>query len=1109
MHAASRTVTIQEHQFYQDEKTHLSMGYLEQLPVEVLNGFGESWTELALNDQINSLGMRVVVTGNAAHFNYKQTQLIAWHGNSTEAQYVADCLSIPYTQIQLYQRQDKPISYTVVTGSDLVKRRDQKAGLVPTMEQNGSVKAPQQPQQPQQPARRGISEQEKTSFLALSKQELNALTPAKNTVTVEVLKGAKNPVNHAAVLRTLKTHSYRIITGNAGHFNYETSSLISWKQNAQGALLLAQRLGITTANIYLYDRQQKSIAYTVVLGKKKLQQPIVKKKKKVHKVSEVIDYRSLTIDQLYEQLFGKKKPASVAIDLEVNGYVDTLRKGRFSIRTNSDSEWFKMKKSDFFMMLRPHIKKKILANLEQELETVQMVTSEWITESAFDYVFKASETSLELIVPADYRAYQLIDFTGRGFLQSHRDDLELSFFSAYSNIKIERESLYFSRLATRLSNDRIEIDNHIGLGDVFIDSSVHSNNDWYFNHLEANSLFKTKTLFVRAGFLQDDDVFGIDIGNTFIHSISDQYKRKPTRKFKINEPVTVEGYVNGRREFSKQLVPGKYKLKNLPTPAGPNKVQVRIKGKNVTKDITYFDYNTTQLLSFLDARYNILYGRYDQRHLNTFDINARLKQDHSVYRVNTELGLGNMGMLLSNITAGYTLESTQRALQVYTGRLKGGISSGIVELSYAQSKHPFRNKIGTECTLEYKSLIFSKHPVINQWQASLTLANTSYQPYSMEPSLTVSKNNSALHSMTVLFNFKPLPYLNNPATFSFNYTFKSQAKTKLSTFFSSSYEIKKNIDARFMVGYEYHNQHALNVNFSVNYAFETEQAVIVGSVNGDGDELMYRNNVGFKQGSEFPVKLVLDKSSFTASYQKKGPNIINNVMFRGGRNGESLLYEGAFESTRGLGLFSFSNQLSGVDQNLYSRSYFIIRTSVAAVGKHVAFGRHIENKSFAIIDGHRLLKKSEVVFSETQKLNQWGPALINTVSPFSLNTISGYYDTLPEGVDLLNAALEFKPKYGRGYYKKIGKESPVIVKGVFIDQNGEPVALRYIRILDNTKKEQLFFTNSRGEFTLFMYRGGSFLLEIVGHSSKKLNISIDEDEKFQLDLGVITFAREL
>jgi LCP family protein required for cell wall assembly len=90
----------------------------------------------------------------------------------------------------------------------------------------------------------------------------------KSPITIEVLNGngvAGLAIKTADFLKSLQLNVVKI--DNSESFDYDTTLIVDWKGNIEKSLRLATMLGIDPANIVVYDRPEKPLDVTLVLGK--------------------------------------------------------------------------------------------------------------------------------------------------------------------------------------------------------------------------------------------------------------------------------------------------------------------------------------------------------------------------------------------------------------------------------------------------------------------------------------------------------------------------------------------------------------------------------------------------------------------------------------------------------------------------------------------------------------------------------------------------------------------------------------------------------------------------------------------------------------------------
>ncbi len=85
---------------------------------------------------------------------------------------------------------------------------------------------------------------------------------------VEVLNGYGKPGMASTLVKSLRKVGIQVPNfGNAGNFNYEHTKIVDWKGNIEDAIALAQFLFIDPSQIIVYDRADKQLDITLVLGR--------------------------------------------------------------------------------------------------------------------------------------------------------------------------------------------------------------------------------------------------------------------------------------------------------------------------------------------------------------------------------------------------------------------------------------------------------------------------------------------------------------------------------------------------------------------------------------------------------------------------------------------------------------------------------------------------------------------------------------------------------------------------------------------------------------------------------------------------------------------------
>lgn len=88
------------------------------LQVEVLNGYGRAGEAGRAAALIRAQGLKIFKAQNSGRFDYTQTKLVDWKGNSAAAKDMARTFFIDPQNIVVYDKPTKPIDFTIVLGAD-------------------------------------------------------------------------------------------------------------------------------------------------------------------------------------------------------------------------------------------------------------------------------------------------------------------------------------------------------------------------------------------------------------------------------------------------------------------------------------------------------------------------------------------------------------------------------------------------------------------------------------------------------------------------------------------------------------------------------------------------------------------------------------------------------------------------------------------------------------------------------------------------------------------------------------------------------------------------------------------------------------------------------
>lgn len=162
-----------------------------------------------------------------------------------------------------------------------------------------------------------------------------------------------------------------------------------------------------------------------------------------------------------------------------------------------------------------------------------------------------------------------------------------------------------------------------------------------------------------------------------------------------------------------------------------------------------------------------------------------------------------------------------------------------------------------------------------------------------------------------------------------------------------------------------------------------------------------------------------------------------------------------------------------------------LETAIALADGHVAVGRPVSN-GFAIISPHAGLKDNTITVGKgaggyQARTDFLGPALLPSVSSYTLNRVEYDVADLPPGYDLGDGVFDLQPRHKSGYALKVGSDYTVTALGTLQDSEGAPLALVTGAAIEKggSAKKVEIFTNRDGRFSAQGLSPGEWDIEMA------------------------------
>lgn len=184
-------------------------------------------------------------------------------------------------------------------------------------------------------------------------------------------------------------------------------------------------------------------------------------------------------------------------------------------------------------------------------------------------------------------------------------------------------------------------------------------------------------------------------------------------------------------------------------------------------------------------------------------------------------------------------------------------------------------------------------------------------------------------------------------------------------------------------------------------------------------------------------------------------------------------------------------------------------TALVFADGHVGWSRPIIN-SFVLVVPRDRWQGQTIGINPSQEgygaiVDGFGPAVLPDLQPYYVSRVRLDAPEAPLGYDLGTDEYVIMPSYRSGTLIIAGTEASSFVRGVLVDEDGEPLGLQageVVSLSDADWAAQPLFTNRTGRFALLGFTPGSY--EIRLRDRAPLQFEILPDQEGLIDLGTLT-----
>ena len=329
---------------------------------------------------------------------------------------------------------------------------------------------------------------------------------------------------------------------------------------------------------------------------------------------------------------------------------------------------------------------------------------------------------------------------------------------------------------------------------------------------------------------------------------------------------------------------------------------------------------------------------------------------------------------------------------------------------------------------------------------------------------------------------------------------------------SASYgtQLPLNVGASLSAGYGFgqlygEDTYGADLSFSRPFGRDLSMGVAAGYHvrGGEGDDLSVSLRVQYRPDDHSSISAMHDtrhqRSTLSASREygqgagawQTSVDITDERAdddARGWGNGEDISLNAAAHYTGNRANVSVSqdSRFLGFEGDVRDqRTSVRLETAIAVADGHVAVGRPVSN-GFAIVSPHGGLKDNTISVGKgtngyQARTDFLGPALLPSISAYTLNRVEYDVADLPPGYDLGDGVFDLEPRHQSGYALKVGSDYTVTALGTLKDAEGAPLALVTGTATEKSgsAKKVEIFTNRDGRFSAQGLSPGDWHIEMA------------------------------
>lgn len=811
-------------------------------------------------------------------------------------------------------------------------------------------------------------------------------------------------------------------------------------------------------------------------------------------VSDSIDPAELSSEDIFEEVFGQPQNASPQ-QVMVPVIVNDQNRGQVLVIVPGGNQVDVLVAADDFLAAVTNI---LRSDLQQQLESYTApdgtLNLRNIRQVGLQVSFDSSRLELQVQVPPELRSTTVLNMPGE-IPPEFATALPPSNFSGYLNMRGGYDLQWsgnednfndFGGQPLRLNFDGAinahgwVLEGSLNFSDD--DSSSWERDDISLIHDDLNSAVRYQlgdlSLPVQ-GYQQSIPMLGVTVARNF--ALQPYTVTRPISRFEffLERPSTVEVFVNDQLVQTLQLDAGPQDIRDLPLNAGINGVQLVI-----TDDV-----GQVQRLDFAAGVAGGLLAPGLQQFAYSFGFPSEVEGLSRSYDFSQPtLTLSHRFGAADNLTLGGYVQGD---LTTQLIGLEGIWASTVGNFGWDMAlSHDNQVGIGAAAQLYYDLLTRGES---SSDQRSLRLG----AEYRSANFMTLGEEEpSNPTSLDLSVSYSQLFFGDMRATVSGRYQF---ARDDASDGYNFALALSKPIGQNLTLN--------INGSYGMNTSGEQQQRLFLGLTASFPSQRQFVNantvldsennsTSRFAWSYSSPLNVGGLDTSFTTELNSDNLRFVGQTRYRGYR--AELNFEQIVGLPRGN---------EGSSANI---SRFTWGTALVFADGAFGWSRPI-NDSFALITRRGtaedlLVQVNPGPGGEIARADHWGAAVV-PLSPYFLSTLSLKAPHLPVGSELGPSEYTLFPTYRSGTRIRVGTEATVYLRGVLLDTQGNPLALRQGRVISLSDPDWPvgeLFTNRAGRFAVTGLKPGQYEIRLYGVEDVVATITIPEDTTGVFDLEPMT-----